>query len=45
MRDALAIVGLVLIGVGCWLIHPPTSLIVVGFVLLVAGVGGHLRDS
>jgi hypothetical protein len=45
MRDVLSVAGLILIGVGCWLVYPPAGLIVVGALLLAAGIGGHLRDS
>lgn len=38
--DALALVGLALIGVGLWLIYPPVALIVVGALLLVGAVYG-----
>lgn len=34
--DAMALAGIVLIGVGCWMIYPPAAFIVVG-VLLVTG--------
>ena len=41
MRDALAVVGLVCVAVGCWLLHPAASFIVVGSVLVVVGIAGH----
>lgn len=43
MRDALAVAGLVCVAVGCWLLHPAASFIVVGSVLMAAGIVGHMR--
>lgn len=35
-RDALFVVGLTMVGAGCWMIYPPAALIVLG--LLMAGI-------
>ena len=35
IRDTIALAALAGIGAGCWQIHPPAALIVVGVVLLV----------
>ena len=44
--DALAIIGLILIGVGTWFAFGwPYAAIVVGVVLLIAGVKGALNDT
>lgn len=34
LRDVLAILGLVLVGYGCWQVSPPLAEIVVGAILL-----------
>lgn len=44
-RDAVAVVGLGLIGGGCWLVAPALALVVVGAVLLGGAVWGHYHDS
>ena len=47
MKTALshifAVAGLVSLGVGLWLAHPPTCLIVLGAIFLTAGVIGAIR--
>lgn len=43
MKDACALTGLTLVGVGCYLIHPAAALIVVGSLMLTAAICGHLR--
>lgn len=44
-RDGVAVVGLVLFGVGCWLLSPAAALMVVGGLLLAAAVWGHLNAA
>jgi hypothetical protein len=34
LKDYYALVGIVLIGIGCWRIYPPAALILVGLVFL-----------
>lgn len=38
LSDTLALVGIALIGVGAWMLLPAAALIVVGALLLVAGL-------
>ena len=38
--DAIAISGLVLLGVGLWLVHPSLSLCVLGVLFIVIGLAG-----
>ena len=45
MRDAVALSGLVMIGVGCWLVAPWLAFVAVGGVLLMASICGVLRDD
>lgn len=40
LSDVLALVGLLLVGAGVWLLSPAAALIVVGSVLLVVGLAG-----
>jgi len=43
MKDICALVGLLLLGIGCWLIYQPLALVVVGALLLFGAVFGHLN--
>ena len=43
--DALALLGLILLGTGLWLIDPPLALVVIGALLLVAVSIHTLRGS
>lgn len=43
MKDACALIGLLSLAAGCYLIHPAAALIVVGILLLSAAICGHLR--
>lgn len=45
MRDAAAVSGLVLIGVGGWLLSPAVGCLLCGVVLLVGAVWGHIRNE
>lgn len=38
LYDGIALVGLILLGVGLWLIWPPLGLVVPGGLLLVLGI-------
>jgi hypothetical protein len=38
-RDTVIGAGLLMVGVGCWFIHPPVALIVVGVGLFGLGTG------
>jgi len=42
MRDVFALAGVGLIGGGCLWVYPPSALIVVGVLLLMGGVAGHI---
>ena len=42
MRDGFAIAGLCLLAAGTWWLSPPWALVVVGGLLLVAGVLGTI---
>jgi len=44
MGDALAVIGLLLLGAGLWLWRPPVSLIVTGAILLAIGLTAGLRN-
>lgn len=44
LRDCGFLAGLVLIGVGCWMIHPALMCVVVGGNLVGLSVWGTLRD-
>lgn len=43
LSDALSVVGLVVLGVGLWLVSPALALCVVGVLLLAAGLLGARR--
>ncbi len=43
--DALAMIGLILLGTGLWLVWPPVSLIVVGAIMLIVGTVGAARQG
>lgn len=43
VRDALGIIGLGLLGYGCWLIYPPAAFIVPGVVLVGVAIFGTRR--
>ena len=45
LLDMLAIIGICGMGVGFWYIYEPLCPIVVGFILLVAGVYGSVKRS
>ena len=45
IKDVCAIAGLALVGLGCYLIYAPLAPLVLGALLLVAGVWGHFHDS
>jgi hypothetical protein len=45
VKDAVSIVGLGLLGWGCWLIAPPVAGIVIGTLLLTAGLAGHFMGK
>lgn len=38
--DVLALVGLVFLGIGLWMVYPPAAFIVVGAIVLVFGIVG-----
>ena len=42
--DALALVGTVVVGCGCWLIAPPLVLVWAGGLMLAVGVAGGLTN-
>jgi hypothetical protein len=44
VKDLFAVLGLILIAVGCWQVYRPVALIVVGTLLLVGGVHAKLRS-
>lgn len=35
--DMMTLAGLICLGVGLWLIHPPTALVVIGAMVMVLG--------
>lgn len=43
MIDVAGVGGLLLIGVGCWLLHPASAFIVVGALLIAVGLWGTVR--
>ena len=45
MKDAIGIVGLLMIGAGCWMYSPGMALIVVGAILLTLSICSILRDK
>lgn len=45
VKDAAAVAGLLFVGVGAWLLSPPWALIIVGGVLLLGSLWGHLRGD
>lgn len=45
VRELLAIVGLGMIGWGCWIIYPPVAGIVVGAFLLGSAIWGHYHAA
>lgn len=45
LPDTLAILGLFLLAVGCWLIGPWLSLMVVGSLLLVVGIAWSRNNA
>lgn len=45
VRDVAAVSGLVLIGVGGWLLSPAVGCLLCGVVLLAGAVWGHIRGS
>lgn len=42
MKDIVAIVGILMLGAGCWLAWPPLGLIVPGAIILIAAIMGHV---
>ena len=43
-KDVLLVMGLVMVGTGCWLVSPALALIVVGTIFMATGVVAHFRD-
>ncbi len=43
VRDLLALIGLALVGVGLWLVHPAASLVTIGALLFVAAALARTR--
>ncbi len=43
LSQLFAVVGLAMLAGGLWWLHPPTCLIVVGSLLLTAGIIGAMR--
>lgn len=43
LSHIFAVGGLASLGIGLWLVHPPTCLIVMGAIFLTAGVIGAMR--
>lgn len=43
--DAFIVAGVASIGWGLWLVHPPSMYVVVGMLVLVAGVCGSRRAA
>lgn len=43
--DVVALVGLVLVGVGLWFVYWPLALIAPGAVLVLVGVVGAMREG
>lgn len=40
IRDGVTVAGLVLLGVGGWMIYPPAGLIAPGLILVYVGIWG-----
>jgi len=45
MRSAIAVIGFVLLIIGCGLAWQPLAAIVAGAVLLLGSIYGHLRET
>jgi hypothetical protein len=45
IRDATAIIGLIMLFVGCSWAWPPLGLIVCGAILILAAAWGHSRET
>jgi hypothetical protein len=45
MRDATFLLGLGLVGWGCWLVSPALALVVVGVAAMSLAVLGHVRGG
>jgi hypothetical protein len=41
MADIFALVGFVLLLIGCWMLSPAVALIVAGSIVMTVGVAGH----
>ena len=45
MRSTTAIIGFILLTIGCWFAWQPLAAIVAGTVLLSASIYGHIREQ
>lgn len=45
IKDLAFLLGLGLIGAGCWWVYPPAALIVVGALLLITSIVGHFYGT
>jgi len=45
LDDILILSGLILLGVGLWLLHPPLALIILGAILLLIGLVAAWRKG
>lgn len=45
LPDVMCFIGLAMIGAGLWIVYPPLMLVVIGTLMVCAGVWSHITST